>query len=76
MTDRIHSLTVVLEKDMREDECEKLICAIMMLRNVLDVHTFVVDANSYMAETRAKSEIVQKLFKIIYPTSGTAELKE
>ena len=75
MTDRIHSLTVVLEKDMREDECEKLICAIMMLRGVLDVTTHIVDANSYMAETRAKSELNMKLFKVIYPVSRTAKFK-
>ena len=67
MTNKIHSLTVILEKDVREDECNRLIHAIMMLRGVLNVTTFVSDANSYMAEARAKSELHMKLFKAIYP---------
>lgn len=76
MTDRIHSLTVVLEKDIREDSCGQFISAIMMFRNVLSVCPNVSDAGSYMAEARAKADIARKLFKVVYPIHGTAELKE
>jgi hypothetical protein len=62
MTDRYHSLIVVLEKDIRDDDAEELIKAIKMLRGVLAVDPEVVDPTTHMAEARARIDIQQKLF--------------
>jgi len=75
MTDKVHSLTVVFEEDIREDSCGQFITAIMMFKNVLSVRPNVSDVSSYIAEARAKAEIARKLFKVVYPISGTVELK-
>jgi len=65
MTDRIHSLTVTLERDIRDDDIEPLVEAIQMLRGVLDVQTFVADPESHMAEMRAKDDLRKKLFELV-----------
>lgn len=67
MTDRFHSLTVVLVQDIREDDAEALIQAICMLRGVVSASGNVSDPTSYMAEQRARRELEQKLLDIIHP---------
>lgn len=37
MIDHIHSITLVLEQDLREDDAEALISACRLLRNVVTV---------------------------------------
>lgn len=75
MTDRFHSLTVVLEKDIRSDDAEGLIQAIRHMRGVLSVTGRVSDPDSHMAEERARRELGQKLWEILYPppTSRSSE---
>jgi len=65
MTDRLHSLTVVLDQNYRNDDAEALILAIMQFRGVCSVKGNVADSESYMAETRAKSELRKALFKVL-----------
>ena len=68
MTDLINSLTVVLEKDMREDDVETLIIAIQQLRWVLSVESNISDnLNSYVENMRIKRELWDKIRDIIYP---------
>ena len=67
MTDRFHSLTVVLERDIREDDAEALMGAIKTLRGVLSVRGEVADMTSVMAEDRARRELGQRLIEIVYP---------
>ena len=67
MTDRYHSLTVVLEQDIRTDDAEGLIDTIKRLRGVLSVTGEVADLDSHMAEDRARRELGQKLWEILYP---------
>ena len=57
MTDRYHSLTVVLETDTRSDDAEGIIHAISMIRGVLSVTGEVVDSSLHVAEMRARSEL-------------------
>ena len=52
MTDRYSSLTVVLERDIRDDDAEPLIAAIRQLRGVLRVVPKVADAGE-VARQRA-----------------------
>lgn len=67
MTDRYHTLTVVLEENIRDDDAESLIAAIHHLRGVLTVTGVVADHASYMAEARAKSDLGAKIWDVIYP---------
>ncbi len=67
MTDRIHSVTVVLDKDIRIDDAEHLFNAIRMIRHVLSVTPNIVDSTSWMAEERANEAWRKKLHELIYP---------
>ena len=67
MTDRYHTLTVVLKEDLRDDDCKPLIDAILMLRGVASVTGVVSDFDSHMAETRARLDLGEKLIAICYP---------
>jgi len=65
MTDRFNSFTVVLEKDMREDDAERLLSAIRQLRGVLSVKGNVSDIVDHIAMQRARSDLEQKLFMVL-----------
>jgi hypothetical protein len=67
MTDRIHSLTVVLERDNRSDDVEALVNAIRMFHGVLSVETHVSDITSHMAEERARASLSEKIYKALEP---------
>lgn len=67
MTDRFHTLTVVLEHDIREDDAQALISAIGQLRGVLSVTGVVADLDSHMARERVRHELSQKLLDVVYP---------
>lgn len=67
MTDRYNTLTVVLEKDMRDDDAEVLLVAIRQLRGVLSVTGNVADPAAYTAEERARRELGEKLWQVLYP---------
>ncbi len=65
MTDRIHSLVVVLDHDMRDDDVEGLIEAIRHFRFVTSVTGNVSDMNSLMAAERARYELRAKLLRAL-----------
>ena len=67
MSDRVHSITVVLEKDIRSDDAEWVINAIKMIRGVLSVTPSVSSIETHMAEERARHALGQQLIAIIYP---------
>lgn len=65
MTDRFYSLTVVLEKDTRDDDAEKLIKAISLLRGVVKVKGNVASPQTWFAEERAKHDLAMKLMDVL-----------
>lgn len=65
MTDRVHSLTVVLDQDIRTDDVQGIIDAILHLRHVATVNTHVADVNSVMALSRARLELRKKIFEAL-----------
>lgn len=67
MTDRIHSITLVLDKDVREDDAEALLLACRSFRGVITVTPNVSDFTSHMAEQRARTEIGNAVFAALYP---------
>lgn len=69
MTDRIHSLTVVLDHDIREDDCESLIDAIKHFRCVNSVTPNVVDMAARMAESRAQTDLRRVLGHVVRAAS-------
>jgi hypothetical protein len=59
MTDRVHSITLVLDQDIRTDDIEPLITACRMLKHVIRVEENIADPTSLMAYSRAVSETRQ-----------------
>ena len=67
MTDRYNTLTVVLEREIREDDAEKYIDAIRMIKGVLSVKGNVADYEEYMATERVRRELGEKIWEVLYP---------
>ncbi len=65
MTDRINAVIVVLEENIRIDECDHLLNAIRCLRGVLKVEPHVANADSYIAEMRAKTELFNRMHALL-----------
>lgn len=65
MTDRFHTLTVVLDCNIRNDDAEPIIDAIRQIRHVLDVTGEVANLESHMAEARAKQDLRNKLWDLL-----------
>lgn len=65
MTDRYHSLTVVLEKDIREDDATLLLSAINLMKGVVSVMPLVANPETHMAEHRARHELRGKIVDIL-----------
>ena len=65
MTDRFNSITVVLERDIREDDAEPILAAIRQIRGVLSATGNVADLESHLAQERARSELGQKLLAVL-----------
>ncbi len=59
MTDKVHSLTLVLDGDIREDDLEPLIQALRQFRLVVEVETNVADAASFTYQCRADVQMNQ-----------------
>jgi hypothetical protein len=64
MTDRASSLTVVLENNMRVDDVECLVNAILMLKNVLSVDKNISNYETYVAQIRAERRIMEKIYDL------------
>jgi hypothetical protein len=75
MTDRIATLTVVLEREYREDDVQQIVDAIQMTRGVMKVELGpVADMNHYMAKTNIVYAIRKKLLEVLDPK--TLDLKD
>ncbi len=72
MTDRYYALTVLLEKDVREDDAEHILHAIRMVKGVLKVEPHVSNPDLWAAETRARYALGRELLKVIYPDETEA----
>ena len=57
MTARVHSLTLVLDGDIREDDLEPLMHALRQFRLVVGVEKNVADAAGYAYQHRADMRI-------------------
>lgn len=67
MTDRLVGYIVTLKEDTRVDDAEAITNAIKMVKGVLSVKPVVADVEAHMAYERARHDLGQKLFEVIYP---------
>ena len=67
MTDRYNALTVVLERDIRDDDADAILQAIRMIKGVLNVEGNVADMDSHVAESRVRREMGDKIWEVLYP---------
>ena len=65
MTDRIHSITVVLGKDIRIDDAEQIISAIGMIKGVIKVTPNVSDIGDHVAYERARQDLASKILDVL-----------
>lgn len=65
MTDRIHSITIILDKDYRIDDAKPLIKALHQFRGVIEVKPNVSNIESLMAYSRARTDLQTKLFEVL-----------
>lgn len=74
MTDRAASLTVLLERETRDEDLEDLMKAIRQLRGVAKVE-MVVDMDHYAAKEMAKLEYHKVLLEAIHGVLWPKESK-
>ncbi len=65
MTDRIKGFTVALDKDIRIDDVEHIVTAIKMIKGVMNVAPLVSDSSDFIARSRYKKEVQDKIFKML-----------
>lgn len=70
MTHRIHSFTVALDEDIREEDAEAIANAIRLMRGILSVECNVSDLGQFVAEARVRCELGDKLWAVLYPKGG------
>lgn len=69
MTIMYYALTVVLDKDIKEEDAQKIIDAVRMIKGVLEVEGNVANSATYMAQERAKKSLGRKLLEAVFPGS-------
>lgn len=68
MTDRVRSITVILDRDTRDDDAQVLVDAISLMRGVSLVKLGkVVGFDDLMAREAAGREIREQILAILYP---------
>lgn len=68
MTDRVQTLTVILDDDYRTDDVQMIVDAISMLKGVAGVELgSPVDMNDHLARERALMEIRSELAEFLKP---------
>lgn len=64
MSDRHMGYIVVLEKDLKDEDSERVISAIGCIAGVVKVEPIVGNVEKHFAITKAKQEIWDKLFDV------------
>jgi len=64
MSERAVALTVVLERDMKDEQCHSIIKAIEMVKGVIKVSTEKPDSSYYAAKMQVRNEMLQKVVQL------------
>ena len=65
MSDRYNSLTVVLDREIRDDQAQEIINAIKQIKNVIEVSGNISDYDQYSAKVQARWELRKILWKAL-----------
>lgn len=65
MTDRIKGLIVTLDDDYREDDVQRVVDAIQMIKCVLTVAKSVTNIDDHMARHRVRDELTRKMLGLL-----------
>jgi hypothetical protein len=65
MTDHHTAYIITLDKDIKEDDAEILMSALMMIKGVISVSPVISDIQSHVAEQRANLKLKDKLINLI-----------
>lgn len=65
MTDRHSGYVVILYDNVRGDDARHVLDAIRMIRGVAEVTPVLADVGQQIAETRARAEIRERLYKAL-----------
>lgn len=65
MTDRLKGVLVTFGQDIREDDAEKLLDAIRMLKGVIDVRPLVSSIEDDMARARVDFEWRERILDLL-----------
>lgn len=65
MTDRVRTLTVVLDRDYRDDDAESIVNAIQMVKGVGSVTTEVVDLAQHQARLSLSIAMRNRLYECV-----------
>lgn len=70
MTTRHAGYVVTLEKDIPEDDAERIITALRMVRGVLAVEPVAGNVETMIAESRARARMVRRLSDLLGEIAG------
>jgi len=72
MTDRVQSLTVFFEKELRDDDAQAYVDAISMMRGVASVELgHICDISHYSAKEEVRRELWDVLRALLIPHRGS-----
>lgn len=65
MADLVKGLTVVLERDIRDDDAQAIISAIQQIRGVASVTPHITTGEDYFVARRTKLKIAERFTEVI-----------
>jgi hypothetical protein len=65
MTGRHKGYVVILDRDIREDDAERIVQAIQMVKGVLDVKPIVADHDDLVNRSRIRHELLMKVIGLL-----------
>jgi len=68
MTDRVKGFTVTLENDIREDDFQRILEAVEMIKGVMHVEPSLVTGNDHINRTKIKIDVTRNIMKLVDET--------
>jgi hypothetical protein len=65
VTDRLIAFTVLLDREIRDDDAQPIVDAIRQLRGVADVVPVVADPHNFWAKETARQELLKQVFALL-----------
>ncbi|MEE9338446.1 MAG: hypothetical protein V3U87_10225 [Methylococcaceae bacterium] len=65
MTDRLNGVTITFDRDIREDDAERILDAFRMVKGVVHVEPNIVTHKDHFTEMKVKTDVRDKLYKFI-----------